>query len=223
MNLAGRVQPNGGVKIDLVPRRGFYAYGLPKSTPWKYRLRTFWLELLLHLRLAVKGFWRGLVRAEGIVAVGRLYLSVIRANGDIEHLGLVCTKVVTTTGVGFLVDAWQNLVELEIMKYHGFGTGTNAEAAADSALQTECTTETTPDNTRATGTLTEGASGNIFRSVGTATFDAVGPTAITEHGLLSQAAVGGGVLWDRSKFAAVNVMASDAIQATYEATFPSGG
>jgi hypothetical protein len=135
----------------------------------------------------------------------------------------VCTKVVTTAGVGFLVDAWQNIVELEIMKYHGFGTGTNAENASDTALQTECTTETNPDNTRATGTLTEGASGNIFRSVGTATFDAAGPTAITEHGLLSQAAVGGGVLWDRSKFAAVNVSAGDSIQATYEATFPSGG
>jgi hypothetical protein len=221
MNSAGRIQPSGELKVTPIRRKGFYEHGLPKDTPLRYRLRTVLLEVFLRFRLAAKGLWRGLVHGSGVIAVGRLYLSVIRANGDIEHLGLVCTKVVTTAGVGFLVDAWQNLVEPEIMKYHGFGTGTNAEAAADTALQTECTTALNPDSTRATGTLTEGASGNIFRSVGTALFDA--SAAVTEHGLLSQAATGGGTLWDRSVFSAVNVASGDSIQATYDATFPSGG
>lgn len=221
MNLAGSVAPAGELKLVHFPRGGFYAHGLPQDTPLRYRLRTIWLEVLLALRLAAMGLWRGLQRSS-VGPVARLYLSVIRANGEVEHLGLVSTKVVTTTGVGFLVDAWQNLLELETMKYHGFGTGTNAEAAGDTALQTECTTEYNPDNTRATGSLTEGASANIFRSVGTVSFDAAGPTAITEHGLLSQSATGGGVLWDRSKFAAVNVSAGDSIQATYDVTFPAG-
>lgn len=137
------------------------------------------------------------------------------------NYGVVSRKSITTAGVGFLVDAWQNIVELEIMKYHGVGTGTNAENVADTALQTESTTALNPDSTRATGTTTEGASANIFRSVGTVTFDA--SAAITEHGLLSQAATGGGVLWDRSVFSAINVASGDSIQFTYDMTASSGG
>ncbi|HYB96213.1 MAG TPA: hypothetical protein VEC39_14675, partial [Vicinamibacterales bacterium] len=72
----------------------------------------------------------------------------------------------------------------------------------------------------ATGTTTEGATGNIFRSVGTVTFDGSG--AITEHGLMSQAATGGGVLWDRSVFSPINVVNGDSIQFTYDVTFTAG-
>ena len=47
--------------------------------------------------------------------------------------------------------------------------------------------------------------------------------AITEHGVFSQAATGGGVLLDRSLFSVVNVVAAaDSIVATYDLTFPSG-
>lgn len=141
--------------------------------------------------------------------------------GEITDYGLASLAVVTTAGVGFLVDAWQNILELEIMKYHGVGTGTTAEASGDTALVTESTTALNPDSTRATGTLAEGASGNIFRTVGTVTFDAT--AAITEHGVFSQAATGGGTLWDRSVFSAINVVSGDSIQFTYEATFSAGG
>ena len=128
--------------------------------------------------------------------------------------------MVTDTGVAFLVDAWQNILEMEIMKYHGIGTGTNSEASSDTALQTELTTQYSPDNTRATGSTTEGASGNIYRTVGTITVDA--SCTITEHGVLSQAATGGGVLFDRSVFAAVGLAASDSLQIPYELTIPAG-
>jgi hypothetical protein len=138
-----------------------------------------------------------------------------------ENLGVVSKKVITTAGVGFLVDAWQNIVEMEIMKFHGCGTGTTAEASSDTALVTESTTILNPDNTRATGTLAEGASGNIFSTVGTVTFDGSG--AIAEHMILSQAATGGGVGWDRSVFTAVNVASADSIQFTYQATASAGG
>jgi hypothetical protein len=155
---------------------------------------------------------------------GMLWAKVIRGNGQVLNLGLISTRVVTDTGVGFLVDAWQNSVELENMKFHGYGTGTGAEAAGNTALGTEFTTEYATDNTRPTGTTTEGASANIFRSV--ATFAPNGGTtlAVTEHGLFSQAATGGGVLFDRSVFSAVNLVVaqSDSLQTTYEATFPSG-
>lgn len=163
-----------------------------------------------------------LARALGVpVAISVLRAKVRTASGEWIDYGILSTRVVTTAGVNFLVDAWQNLVELENMKYHGVGTGTTAEAAADTALVTESTTVLNPDSTRATGSTVEGASANIFRSVGTVTFD--GSAAITEHGLFSQAATGGGTLWDRSVFSAINVVSSDSIQFTYEVTFSAGG
>lgn len=139
----------------------------------------------------------------------------------IESLGIVSRRVVTTAGVGFIVDAWQNILELELMKFHGIGTGGTAEATGDTALVTELTTQYNPDNTRATGSLTEGAGANVFRSVGTNTVDAA--AAITEHGLFSQAAVAGGVLWDRSLFSVVNLANGDSLQSTYDATLTAGG
>lgn len=141
--------------------------------------------------------------------------------GEVIDYGVLSRRLITTAGVGFLVDAWQNLTELENLKYHGVGTGVGAEATGDTALGTESTTATNPDSTRATGSLTEGASANIFRTVGTTTFDA--SAAITEHGIFDQAATGGGTLWDRSVFAALNVIALDSIQWTYDMTASAGG
>lgn len=143
--------------------------------------------------------------------------------GDVTEYGTLSTRVVTTAGVGYIVDAFQNLVEAENMKFHGFGTGTTAEATGDTALVTEESTQYNPDNTRPTGTTTEGASANIYRTVGTYSPDSGGTRAITEHGIFSQAATGGGVLLDRSVFSAVNlVAASDSLQVTYELTFTAG-
>ncbi len=151
---------------------------------------------------------------------GALYLTHIKADGEVLELGLASMRVVTTAGVNFLVDAFQNTTELENLKYHGIGVGTNAEAAGDTALQTESTTALNPDSTRATGTTTEGASANIYRTVGTNTVDA--SVACTEHGVFSQAATGGGTLWDRSVFSVVNLASGDSLQSTYDGTFPSG-
>jgi len=149
----------------------------------------------------------------------------LRAHGyavQETNLGLASLRVVTTAGVNFLVDAFQNTTELEILKYHALGTGNTAEAAGDTALVTELTTEYT-GNVRATGTTTEGASANIYRSVGTNTLDS-GTPAVVEHGLMSQAATGGGTLWDRSVFSAVNLNGAngDGLQTTYDATFAAG-
>lgn len=139
-----------------------------------------------------------------------------------EEYGVVCRKVVTTAGVGFIVDAFQNLVELENMKFHGIGTGTVAEAVGDTALGAELTTQYNPDNTRATGSTTEGASANVYRTVGTNTLDSGAP-AVTEHGIFSAASAG--VLLDRSVFAAINLdgVAGDGLQTTYDCSFASGG
>lgn len=138
-----------------------------------------------------------------------------------QPYGLASLRVVTDTGVAFIVDAFQNLTELEVMKYHGIGTGGTAEAASQTGLVTELTTQLNPDNTRATGTLTEGASANIFRTVATNNVDST--VAITEHGVFSQAATGGGTMLDRSLFSAVNLSSGDGLQTQYDLTITSGG
>lgn len=140
-----------------------------------------------------------------------------------EDYGVVSRKVVTTAGVGYIVDAFQNLTELENMKFHGIGTGTTAEAVGDTALVTELTTEYNPNSTRATGTTTEAAA-NIYQTVATNTLDS-GTPAVTEHGIFTQAATGGGTLLDRSVFAAVNLTGAngDGIQTDYRFTVTAGG
>lgn len=160
-----------------------------------------------------------------VVVESALYGVVIR--GDTkrhEVLGLLSRKVVTNAGVDFIVSAFQNTTELENLKYHGIGTGTTAEAASQTALVTELTTEYNPNSTRATGSTTQGGSSNIFRTVGTNTLDS-GTPAITEHGIFSQAATGGGTLLDRSVFSAINLVGAnaDSLQTTYDLTVSSGG
>jgi hypothetical protein len=153
-------------------------------------------------------FLAGLVPAEAVI---------------VEDYGIVSRKVVTTAGVGFIVDAFQNLVELENMKFHGIGTGTTAEAVGDTALVTELTTEYNPNSTRATGSTTENGA-NVYRTVGTNTLDS-GTPAVTEHGLFTQAATGGGTLLDRSVFSAINLNGAngDGLQSTYDLTCTAGG
>jgi len=124
-------------------------------------------------------------------------------------------NLIVDTGEAFLVDAWQNIVELEIMRFHGMGTGATAAAEGNTALGTESTTALNPDSTRATGSLTE-ASASVFRSVGTLTFDAT--AAITEWGLFSTSGTGTGVLFSRVVFSAINVASGDSIQTTWDLT-----
>lgn len=192
------------------------------KAPLGWRLRNFFRHQIRGLpALAVYRFL-GLVC--GLVYLeSALRLELRRVDGTIVDFGVVSRRVVTTAGVGYIVDAFQNLVEPENMRFHGFGTGTTAEAVGDTALVTELTTQYATDNTRPTGTTTEGATANIYRTVATVSPDSGGTIAVTEHGIFSQAAAPGGVLLDRTVFAAVNLVAgSDSLQATYELTFTAG-
>lgn len=230
--LGGAAQMRGGTTMRVVARRVDHyspgnaealvqAYGLPlDSLPaevnaWrKQNYRAHLLPGLKRLRLA---------KRLGVpYFFGALYLTLYRA-GDPTPLwfGLASLRSITTAGVNFLVDAWQNTTEMENFKFHGLGTGVTAESVADTALVTELTTQYTPDNTRATGSLTEGGTANVFRTVGANTVDAA--AAVTEHGILSQAAVGGGVLWDRSVFSVINLANGDTLSSQYDMTASSGG
>ena len=145
---------------------------------------------------------------------GELMIRLIKADGRIIDYGTVAYRVVTSAFVNFVVDQLQaETTEFGDFKYHDSGVGTTAEATGDTDI------ETTDGESRATGTQTEGASANIYRSVGTISYTTT--KAITEHGLFSQAA--GTTLMDRSVFSAINVVNGDSIQFTYELTLNSGG
>lgn len=199
-----------------IVRLGFPQRGLPEQVNrWR--------------RANLPHLWRGLRRVQLARALrlphfyGSLYLRKITAAGEVQDLGLASLRVVTTAGVGFITDAFQNLVELENMRFHALGTGSTAEAVGDTALVTELTTQYNPDNTRATGTLAEAAA-NVFQTVATTTPDSGHPISLREHGILSQAATGGGVLLDRTVYALITLDTNgDAVQSTYSFTTNSGG
>lgn len=201
--------------LDEIIRHGLPQRGLSEHVN-RWRARNF--------RNLTRGARRVLAaRALGLPHFyGALYLDLHRADGRTEHLGLASLRVITTAGVTRIVDGLQSsATDLSLWRFHAFGTGGTAEAVGDTALVTELTTQYATDNTRPTGSQTE-ASATVYRTVGTLDPDA--NVAITEHGVLTQAATGGGTLLDRSLFSVVNVdAAGDTLQATYDATFAAGG
>jgi hypothetical protein len=225
----GHIGPSGRVELVKMPRT--WPAAISRAAIAEHGLghrglsnevRSWRLANFKNLRRGWRRYEAG--RLGGVTQLyGALYLDVLRGDGSRVPLGLASLRVVTDSGVAFIVDAFQNLTELENMKFHGFGTGTTAEAASQTALVTELTTQYNPDSTRPTGSQTEAAA-NIYRTVATLSPDAGGTIAVTEHGLFSQAATGGGTMLDRSVFAAVNLVAgSDSLQVTYDLTIASGG
>lgn len=147
------------------------------------------------------------------VLLGELSAVLVRKDGSTINYGTVGRRVVTTVYVNLLVDELQSSqAGHSTFLYHDSGTGTTAEAAGDSALVTKVETG------RATGTQTEGASANIYRSVGTISY--TGTRAVTEHGLFNASSAGS--LMDRTVFSAINVVNGDSIQFTYELTATAG-
>lgn len=171
-----------------------------------WRLR----NLLLH---RLRGWKAELFTWLGIGCVAQLVLTVFRADGTVDHLGVVSRRVVTNDGVTFIVDSFLNTVELEAMNAHGIGTNATAEAVGDTALGAEV-------ETRATGTQSKPAS-NQYRT--TANIAITATRAITEHGLFNSTTVSGSKLFDRSVFATVNLGSGDTLQAQYTLTLTAGG
>jgi hypothetical protein len=169
-------------------------------------------RLMLARRLGIPHFY------------GRLYLTKITPDGLAVPYGLASHRLVTTAGVRFICDDFNaGTTDVTNMKYHGLGTGGTAEAVGDTALVTEITTQYSTDNTRPTGTQASAtvSTNATYTTVGTITVDAT--VAATEHGVLSQAATGGGTLLDRTLFSVINLASADSLQATYVLTINSGG
>ena len=104
-------------------------------------------------------------------------------------------------------------------KYHRSGTGAGNEAASDAALGTPV------EDARDVGSQVENTS-KVYKSV--ATVDYTGTHTITEHGLFNTAGAGGppvtgGILMDRTKLPAINVVSGNQIEFTFTIEFTSGG
>ena len=212
MQSEGFLGPRGTLAARKIPRkRAPLAWRIKNALRWAY-IRGW---IAAHLVAPFANAW-------GVMTgIGELDVVLIKASGERIYYGVVGYRVITSAGVAYIVDDWDGSVtDITNFKYHGAGTGTTAEASGDTALVTESTTALNPDSTRATGTQSQ-PSANILQSVGTLTFD--NTAAITEHGLFSQAATGGGTLWDRTVFSAINVTSGDSIQFTYSATLSAGG
>ncbi len=182
-----------------------------------------WDEFVIWLRRKHPGavvhtrefFMRYLARLFGIVPLSAsLSARVFRVDGSVEDMGIISTHVVTDTFVAYLVDSLQGVeADWANFKYHDSGTGTNVEAAGNTALQTPC------GEARDVGTQIEGATANIYKSVATNTY--AGSFAITEHMLFNVAAAGIGM--DRSVFTEINVISGDKVEWTYQLSVTSGG
>lgn len=213
--IEGTEWPNSLRMRDII-RHGLPQHGLhPEVNEWRRRnarhLQRRLKKVATAKVLGIPSFW------------GALFFEKYDAKrGEVLPLGLASVALVTTVGVNFIVDAFQNTAELENMNFHGFGTGGGAEAVGNTALTTELTTQYATDNVRPTGSQSENGA-NVYRTV--ATLDPDADVAITEHGIFSQAATGGGTLLDRSLFAAINLVGAtgDTLQATYDFTVTSGG
>jgi hypothetical protein len=144
-----------------------------------------------------------------------LHAKHLRDNALVD-LGLLSAKVVTNAGVTYMRDDFNanaGSADITNFKFHDCGTGSVAENVTDTALGTASGVA------RATGSQATGAGTNTYVTVGTMTF--VSSLAITEHGIFSASSAG--TLWDRSVFAAINVVSGDAIQFTYTLTITAGG
>ena len=238
----GVVQPAGTLTLIKIGRNGFYENtkafsGFPAGMPLRYKLRSYYYEICMRIRIFFLGMWRA-VQGSSVGPLGRLHFTKMTCEcGDYKkihryrpcpaarfiHLGLVSTKLVTDAAVADIVDDMDNGsggADISIYNFHGIGTTNTAEAVGDTALAAESTTALNPDNTRATGTRSQ-PSANQFRSVGTLTADAT--IAAVEHGLFSTSGTGTGKLFDRSVYSVVNLGVGESVQATYTVTFPSGG
>jgi hypothetical protein len=222
LGFGGRVS-NRVYRAPAPGLRGFLSHALPRpSQPLEvnvWRLKMLPRTFSQFLRVAAAVF---IGRVFGVATLyGRCSHRVVRGDGTVLEYGIAGYRVVTTAFVNYLVDALQADQVFEDFKYHGWGTGSTAEAVGDTGLVTELTTQYAVDNTRVTGTQAEAAA-NIYRTV--ATLDPDADVNLREHGVF-RAATGATTLMDRTVFASINLVGADGdtLQTTYELTATAGG
>ncbi len=193
-----------------------------KSPTFSWRVKQ-WFKNLLDGSFLIPTYAK-IARKLGLAIVySELYGEIVKNNGEVVNLGLLGRRVITDAGVAYIANdfnAASGSADVSNFKYHGYGTGTTAEAASQTTLVTELTTEYVSNSTRPTGS--QASSTNTYTTVATLTPDSGGTLAITEHGIFSASSAG--TMLDRTKFSAVNLDSTlgDSLQTTYVLTLPSG-
>ncbi len=153
----------------------------------------------------------------GMEVFGLLTAKLQRATGEtVFEDRLMSVNKVTT---GFAIRLVDMLIDNSVtmgFNFHKQGSGSTAEATADSAL---VTAQSGSQTGAASACNTHGASSNIFQSVGTIT--AATTYEIREHGLFNAST--GGVLLDRSVVTGISVNTDDIVTWTYNLTVTPGG
>lgn len=213
MHATGAVAPTGTLTLRVDRLADRVRADRRKVLGWKIRNG---LRMLKRAEFLVPLWARLATLLPGVTAMyGRLSIKVTKADGRILNYGLAGYHLVVTAGKNYIAaDFAGGASDVNLFKYHALGTGTTAAAAGDTALQTELTTAYNPDNTRATGS--QSSSTNTYTTAGTNTVDAT--AAVTEWGLLTQSATGGGTLLDRQVFTALNLVSGDSVTTTYTFT-----
>lgn len=147
---------------------------------------------------------------ETLVLSGRIKAEQVR---DGKVIAIRDNKqTIATVGKNWIVDLFQGIpASTAQIKFHKSGIGTTAAAAGNTNLETGIYTPVT-------GTRTEGASANIYRSVATVSY--TGTRSVTEWGIFTSSATvaAGAVLISRKTFAALSVINGDSIQFTWDLT-----
>lgn len=134
-----------------------------------------------------------------------------RDGKEILHRNLG-SGLVTNAGVALLAADWTNVTAtLKQANWHDSGTGVTAPTITDTIMQTPT------GNARLPGAQSNAS--NVYQTVVTLSYGGV--FAITEWGLFT--AVSSGTMWDHRTFTAINCVAGDTIQFTYQLTVVAGG
>lgn len=213
METTGALAPSGSLGLRRISAEGRNLPLTMAKAPVSWKIK--------NARNRYRGAWKRCMASVFNIPTftGSLKLRLITADKIIDY-GCVGKRLVTTAFVTYAVDALQTDQAFETFNFHGFGTGSNAEAVGDTALHTELTTQYAVDSTRVTGSQTE-TSATIYKTV--ATLDPDAAVAITEHGIF-RVNTGATTMMDRTLFSVVNVAATgDTLEATYELTIAAGG
>jgi hypothetical protein len=211
--VCGNMRLNGTLNVRKFSRHNRKAVIKWHVKNWiQYR----WREIPFYLFLAVLPVLRWFIPAIMVIH-SKVSFRVLRADGTIEDLGIVGRHLVVTAGKNYVAGTFNSVGNDNLLKFHGFGTGTTAAAIGDTLLQTEFTTQYAVASTRPTGSQANAT--NTYTTVATFSPGSGGLLAVTEWGLFSASASGATTLFDHQVFAAVNLNSgSDSLQTTYVLT-----
>src|SRR3990167_5616100 len=158
-----------------------------------------------------------------VAATSTLEVVVTRKDGAVEDYGVTSRRVVTDDFVAFIVDALDTAqATFDDFDFGGFGSGSGAEAASDTGLGTEFSTQYATNSVRPTATISQ-PSASQFRSV--TVFSPDESCTVQEFGLFNSATAGAGngTMIDRALTGGQALVSWDSLSCTQTISFTSGG